>query len=73
MPAGVFALKTRWDFVDFDTRLEGQTAAQVTVGLNFRPTQESVIKLDYVRGRGRDEFNNRADHAFVLASLATYF
>ena len=73
MPTSSFALKARWDFVDFDTQLEGQTAAQVTMGFNFRPTQESVIKLDYVRGRGRDEFNNRADHAFVLASLATYF
>ena len=66
-------MKARWDYVDFDTRLEGQTSAQVTVGLNFRPTRESVLKLDYVRGRGRDEFNNRADHASVLASLATYF
>jgi hypothetical protein len=73
MPASAFALKARWDYVDFDARLEGQTAAQVTGGLNFRPTAESVIKLDYVRGRGRDQFNNRADHAFMLASLATYF
>lgn len=73
MPTSAFALKARWDRVDFDTRLEGSSAAQVTVGVNFRPTQESVIKFDFVRGRGRDEFNNRADHAFVLASLATYF
>ncbi len=73
MPSSSFALKARWDRVDFDSRLEGSSAAQVTVGLNFRPTRESAIKLDYVRGRGRDEFNNRADHAFMLASLATYF
>jgi hypothetical protein len=68
-----FAAKLRWDRVDFDSRLEGSSAAQLTFGLNFRPTTESVLKLDYVRGRGRDEFNNRADHAFLLASLATYF
>lgn len=73
MPMSTFALKARWDRVDFDSRQEGQSAAQVTVGLNFRPTRESVIKFDYVRGRGHDTFNNRADHAFVLASLATYF
>lgn len=73
LPTSSFAVKLRWDYVDFDARLRGRSAAQFTGGVNFRPTAESVLKLDYVRGRGRDEFNNRADHAFVLASLATYF
>jgi hypothetical protein len=73
MPASGFALKARFDYVDFDAQLAGQTAGQVTVGVNFRPTQDSVLKLDYVRGRGRDRFNNLAEHAFVLASVATYF
>jgi hypothetical protein len=73
MPASVFALKARFDHVDFDAQLPGQTAGQVTVGVNFRPTQDSVLKFDYVRGRGRDRFNNLAQHAFLLASLATYF
>ncbi len=73
MPASSFALKARFDYVDFDAHLAGQTAGQVTVGVNFRPTSDSVLKLDYVRGRGRDRFNNLAEHAFVLASVATYF
>ena len=73
MPESAFAVKARWDYVDFDADLQGRSAAQVTFGANFRPTQESVLKFDFVRGRGRDEFNNRADHAFVLVSLATYF
>jgi hypothetical protein len=73
MPASAFALKARFDYVDFDAQLPGQTAGQVTVGFNFRPTQDSVLKFDYVRGRGRDRFNNLAEHAFLLASLATYF
>ena len=68
-----FALKARWDYVKFDADIAGESAGQITVGANFRPTRESALKLDYVRGRGRDRFNNRADHAFVLASLATYF
>jgi hypothetical protein len=66
-------VKARFDYVDFDTDLEGTSIAQVTVGVNFRPTQDSALKLDFVRGRGRDEFNNLGEHAFVLASLATYF
>lgn len=73
MPESSFALKLRMDYVDFDADLDGSSSAQVTTGVNFRPTRDSVFKLDYVRGRGRDEFNNRAEHAFILASLATYF
>ena len=73
IPNSVFGAKIRWDRVDFDSDLEGSSAAQVTVGANFRITRESVIKFDYVRGRGRDEFNNPARHAFILGSVATYF
>ena len=73
MPSSSFAAKVRVDYVDFDADQDGHTTAQVSLGLNFRPTQDSVLKLDYVRGRGRDEFNNAAEHAFVLFSLATYF
>lgn len=73
MPASAFELKARWDAVDYDARSVGQSAARVTVGANFRPTPESVLKFDYVRGRTFDEFNNRSDHAFILFSIATYF
>lgn len=73
MPSSSFAAKLRWDYVDFDTELHGSSSAQLTAGVNFRPTRDSVLKLDFVRGRGRDEFNNRADHAWLLASIATYF
>jgi len=73
MPQSLVALKARWDYVKFDVDIPGESAAQVTVGANFRPTRDTALKFDYVRGRGRDRFNNRADHAFVLASLATYF
>ncbi len=73
MPLSSFAVKTRLDYVDFDTHRVGQSVAQLTAGVNFRPTQDSVIKLDYVRGRRYDEFNNRSNHAALLFSIATYF
>jgi hypothetical protein len=73
MPSSSFAAKVRVDYVDFDVDQDGHTTGQVSLGFNFRPTQDSVVKLDYVRGRDRDEFNNRSDHAFLLFSLATYF
>jgi hypothetical protein len=73
IPGSAFAGKVRLDMVDFDADLTGQTSAQITAGVNFRPTRDSVLKLDFVRGRGRDRFNNLAEHAFVLGSVATYF
>jgi hypothetical protein len=73
MPKSAFALKLRWDYMDFDTGVVGTSAAQLTAGLNFRPTIDSVLKLDFVRGRMRDEFNNLGEHAYVLFSVATYF
>jgi hypothetical protein len=73
MPSSFFTWKARLDAVDFDADRRGDAAEQVSVGLNFRPTSDTAIKLDYVRGRSWDPFNNRADHAAFLFSLATYF
>ncbi len=73
MPASFFALAARLDVIDFDADLLGDSERRVTVGVNFRPTQDSVLKLDYVRGRSRDRFNNPSDMAALLFSVATYF
>jgi hypothetical protein len=73
MPQGAFTAKLRFDRVDFDRDAVGQHVEQGTAGLNFRPTRESVIKLDLVRGREFDRFNNRSDFVRLLASFATYF
>lgn len=73
MPSSFFTWKARLDAVDFDADRNGDSAERVSVGVNFRPTADTAIKLDYVRGRSFDPFNNRADHAAILFSLATYF
>jgi hypothetical protein len=73
MPNSAFAAKLRFDYVDFDVERAGSSTAQLSAGINFRPTRDSVLKFDFIRGRGRDEFNNRAEHAWFLASIATYF
>jgi len=73
MPESFFALKARVDYADFDADRVGHNRTQVSVGVNFRPTRDTAIKFDFVRGRSRDEFNNKSEHAFLLASLATYF
>ncbi len=73
MPSSFFSAGVRVDVVDFDTAVTGDNVRQLSLGVNFRPTPESVVKLNYVRGRSHDRFNNPADHARVQLSLATYF
>jgi hypothetical protein len=72
-PGSVFTFKARVDAVDFDTQAVGQHVRQFGAGVNFRPTSESVIKTELVRGWSYDQFNNRSDFARLLASFATYF
>jgi hypothetical protein len=73
MPRSSFAAGARLDVVDFDAEIPGDMVRRVTVGLNFRPSPDSVLKLDYVRGVARDRFNNPSAHAGLLFSVATYF
>lgn len=73
MPDSHFTAKLRLDAVDFDADAPGDSTKQLTAGLNFRLTPDTVLKLDYVRGRSFDGFDNRADRAGVLFSVATYF
>jgi hypothetical protein len=73
MPLSRFSIGARLDAVDFDSELTGDAVGQLTVGLNFRPTRDTALKLGYLRGRSFDRFNNRADHAGLVFSVATYF
>jgi protein-S-isoprenylcysteine O-methyltransferase Ste14 len=73
MPESFFAAAARLDVVDFDADLPGDMIRQVSLGVNFRPSQDTALKLDWVRGRSRDRFNNPSDHAALLFSVATYF
>jgi hypothetical protein len=73
MPASFLVAKLRFDAVDFNADRRGENVRQVTVGLNFRPTRDTALKFDLVRGTSRDEFNNPSAHVAWLMSLATYF
>lgn len=73
MPGSFFQAGTRLDHVDYDGGLIGDSVQRLTVGLNFRPTEDAVLKLDYIRGRTRDRFNNLGEEAGLLFSIATYF
>jgi hypothetical protein len=73
MPASYLTWKARLDAIDLDSGLPGDSREQISLGVNFRPTRDTALKLDYVRGRSHDRFNNRTEHAAVLFSIATYF
>lgn len=73
LPQSYFEAVVRFDRVDFDTDLQGDDVRKWTLGLNFRPTSESVFKLDYFKNWSHDRFNVLARGAGVLFSVATYF
>ena len=73
MPRSFFEVGARYDMVDFDSEFLGDTVRRTTLGLNFRPTEDAVLKFDYVRGQTRDRFNNLGEEAGFLFSIATYF
>jgi hypothetical protein len=63
----------RLDVVDFDRDLAGDSIRRMTLGLNFRTTPESVVKLAFARGESRDRFDNLARDARLQLSVASYF
>jgi hypothetical protein len=73
MPASTFTAKVRFDAIDLDADRAGHVTRQVSLGVNFRPTTDTALKFDVVRGRSTDEFNIGVHHARLLMSLATYF
>lgn len=73
MPGSFFEIGARFDAVDFDLDETGDSRKRMTLGLNFRPSRDVAVKLDYVRGRTRDRFNTAGEEAGVLFSIASYF
>ncbi len=73
IPSSFFTARARLDVLDLDANLDGDSVKQISLGVGFHPTRDTALKLDYVRGQGRDRFNNSAEFARVLFSFASYF
>ncbi len=73
MPGSFFEGVVRLDWVDMDTELKGDTQTRLTLGINFRPTVDSVLKFNYLYNWGRDRLNVEVLSAGLLFSMATYF
>lgn len=68
-----FGLASRVERIDFDTDRHGDDVTRLTVGTTFRPTDETVLKLDYRRESRRDRFALETPAAAILFGFATYF
>jgi hypothetical protein len=72
-PGSRWTAVTRFDGVDFDRDLPGDSIRGLTVGINLRPIEESCVKFAYTRGEMRDRFNNQTPTATFTLGVATYF
>ncbi len=75
LPGSFFTGLVRYDWIDLTAGQIGANQDRLTVGLNFRPVQETVFKVDYAfLGSTASGTSNRMDDGGQLAfSLATYF
>lgn len=73
LPNSTFTGVVRYDLVDFDVDIGGDSHRRLTLGLNFRPEEEIVFKLDYQYNWVRDRFNLETPSTAILFSAATYF
>jgi hypothetical protein len=63
----------RYEWVDFDRDIIGDDHQRMTLGLNFRPIQDVVLKLNYEHNWLRDRERNLTRGVRVIFSIASYF
>lgn len=70
--ASTFTAVARWDDVNTNSELSVTRRERLTLGLNFRPVEDTVFKLDY-QFNFEDGRNNRTRNDGLVFSVATYF
>lgn len=74
-PESVFTGIVRAEWVDYDRDVNGDDEQALTFGLNFRPVESTVVKIDHswgwTRGAGAETWST--PNKLFSASLATYF
>lgn len=68
-----FTVVVRYDFVDFDAELSGDSQQRLTTGLSFRPARDTVFKLDYHRDWRWSRVDVVEEGVGINFSVATYF
>ncbi len=62
----------RWDDANTDSSDSTNDKQRLTLGLNFRPLEQTVFKLDY-QVNYEDMARTRVDNDAIIAGFATYF
>jgi len=62
-PNSIFTASFRYDYIDLDVRDE----TRLSFGLNWRPEEETVIKVDY------ETYDEDEDSSGIVFSVASYF
>jgi hypothetical protein len=74
LPQSVWTGVVRWDWVDFDADHRGDSEIGLTFGLNFRPVEDAVFKVDYNTTWKSPAGGTRGDATGrFFFSVATYF
>jgi len=70
--ASTFTGVLRWDEANTNSELAETARQRLTLGLNFRPIEDTVFKADY-QFNFEDGKNNRIRNDGLVLSVATYF
>ena len=70
--ASTFTSVVRWDNINTNSELADTARQRLTLGLNFRPIEDTVFKADY-QFNFEDGKNNRIRNDGLVLSVATYF
>ncbi len=70
--ASTFTAVVRWDDTNTNSELAATARQRLTLGLNFRPIEDTVFKADY-QFNFEDGKNNRIRNDGLVLSVATYF
>jgi len=70
--ASTFTAVVRWDQINTNSEFSDKKRERLTFGLNFRPIEDTVFKVDY-QFNFEDGKNNRARNDGLVLSVATYF
>jgi hypothetical protein len=70
--ASTFTAVVRWDQINTNSEFSDTKRERLTVGLNFRPIEDTVFKVDH-QFNFEDGKNNRIRNDGLVLSVATYF
>ena len=70
--ASTFTAVVRWDSINTNSEFSDTKRERLTFGLNFRPIEDTVFKVDY-QFNFEDGKNNRVRNDGLVLSVATYF